>query len=137
MEKEKRSQSGIPREYLEVCFDADAPEGGWPQRFGVVTAYNSEGKVREEAENRKADARLQRRLEEEGLLHFRVTGRNREGTHREPGFGIATADQEKIRFLSREFRQLGFYWIENGIVHCGMTRENAMERIGPWNQRFF
>ena len=61
------------REYLKTHFVTDLPPG-WPEKYGIVTAYNPNGQPATEAENVEADSRLKQRLNALGLRHFRVTG---------------------------------------------------------------
>ncbi|MDB6140404.1 MAG: hypothetical protein JWO94_3476 [Verrucomicrobiaceae bacterium] len=44
--------------YANVRFRADLPVGSLPERFGIVTAWNPDGKDRPEAENHAASDRL-------------------------------------------------------------------------------
>jgi hypothetical protein len=105
-----------------------------PARFGVVTAHNPLGRKAPAAANRRRDAALRRRLRALKLPHFRVTGGNREGTHREAGWGI-TAPRETVRALAALFRQDAFYWIASGRVYLGSAAGGPLRRAGFWKER--
>ena len=128
--------SDAPRpEHCAAWFACDAPAGGVPAAFGVVTAYNPGGAVTDPEANRAADAALKARLERSGLAHFRVTGRSKDGSHQEPGYGVAAASPEAVRHLAHEFRQLAFYWVEDGVVFLMNTDGAARHRVAPWSER--
>lgn len=122
-------------EHLAAYFTCDPPPGGLPARFGVVTAHDPGGKVRDAAANAAADAALKARLERSGLHHFRVTGRSRDGSHQEPGYGVAAGSPEAVRHLSREFGQLAFYWVEEGEVFVINTGGTLRHRVAAWSER--
>jgi hypothetical protein len=96
--------SSLRQKYLDTWFVADLSTDECPTMFGIVTAYNPDGKAVSDAVNRQADMKLKRRLERSELFHFRVTGVSRDGTHREPGFAIVNSDPAVIDELSREFQ---------------------------------
>lgn len=103
------------REYLKTHFVTDLPPG-WPEKYGIVTAYNPNGQPATEAENVEADSRLKQRLNALGLRHFRVTGTSKDGAHQEPGFGIVAENREQISELAREKQRLRHSRMETGIV---------------------
>lgn len=122
-------------EHLAAHFTCDPPPGGLPARFGVVTAYNPEGRIIDAAANAAADASLKARLERSGLHHFRVTGRSRDGAHQEPGYGVAADSPEAVRHLSHEFRQLAFFWVEDGRVFVVNTDGTLRHPVATWAER--
>lgn len=122
-------------DHLAAYFTCEPPAEGLPGRFGVVTAHNPAGKVQDPAANAAADAALKARLERSGLRHFRVTGRSRDGSHQEPGYGVAAQSPEAVRPLSREFRQLAFYWVEEGQVCVLNTGGTLRHRVAAWSER--
>lgn len=122
-------------EHLACWFTCEPPPGGLPERFGVVTAYNPEGRPADAAANAAADAALKARLERSGLAHFRVTGRSRDGSHQEPGYGVAAETPEAVRHLSRQFRQLAFFWVEGGRVWVINTEGALRHPVGAWSER--
>ena len=102
----------LPPEFSAVYFSGAPPSGGWPRRFAVVTAYNPDGRLTEPDVNRATDLQLRGDLEALGLPHFRVIGGSLGGRHHEPGWGIALNEPATALELSRSFRQLAFFWVE-------------------------
>lgn len=121
--------------HLEAHFAAELPPSGLPRRFGIVTAYNPGSRNASAEANARADAELAARLERERLEHFRVTGRSRDGSHQEPGYGIVAASPEDIRPLSRRFRQEAFFWVEDGTVFVINTEGASRRRVAAWADR--
>jgi hypothetical protein len=112
--------------YLTTWFKAEAPRGGFPLSFGILTAYDPMGIKTPPAENRAADARLKKVLTAARLKPFRVTGRSLSGDHQEPGYGVS-APFDKVRELSAAFRQEAFFWVERGMVWVHKT--DGLERL--------
>ena len=121
--------------HLEAYFTAELPASGLPKRFGIVTAHNPGSVLAPRGENERADAELEARLTEEKLPHFRVTGRSRDGSHQEPGYGVVADSPETIRPLSRAFRQEAFFWVENGEVFVINTAGTRRHAVGAWRDR--
>jgi len=122
-------------EYLAAYFLSEPPPDGVPKRFGIVTAYDAHGVPQSEEANLRADAELRRLLKESGRLHFPVAGGSRDGTHREPGFAVAADSPEDIRPLSRRFAQVGFFWVEDGVLYLIHTRSFVRHRVDLWSNR--
>lgn len=126
----------VPRpEHLQTYFTAASPPGGWPRRFGIVTAYNPDCRNRSEAANEEADAELLACLAATGLPHFRTTNSARDGSHAEPGYGITAASPEDIRPISRRLGQTAFYWVEDGLVSVMNTEGHVLHPVGNWLER--
>ena len=121
--------------HLETYFTAAPPPGGWPARFGIVTAYNPGCEARAAAANERADAELLALLEGAGLAHFRTTNSARDGSHSEPGYGIAAPSPEDVRPISRRFGQAAFYWVEAGRVCVINTDGRLRHPVGKWAER--
>jgi hypothetical protein len=122
-------------EYLATYFTAKLPVEGLPARFGVITAYNPNGRLVSDAENFDADSKLKQCLEQSGLRHFRVTGMSKDTKHQEPGFGIVVDDRMILEKLSQQFKQEAFFWIEDGEVYCIEAGKPKMHRVGAWSER--
>ncbi|MGH8545851.1 MAG: DUF3293 domain-containing protein [Gammaproteobacteria bacterium] len=122
-------------EYLDTYFAADLASKELPTRLGVITAYNPNGRLAAKAANVKADSRLKQHLETSKLPHFRVTGRSRDGSHQEPGFGVVVDDPKEIETLAQLFQQEAFFWIQEGEVYCVKVGDSTMHRVGPWTER--
>jgi len=105
-----------------------------PVRFGVVTAHNPMGRKSSPAANRRRDDALRRRLKALKIFSFRVTGGNQDGSHQEPGWGIASL-REIVRALAAEFEQNAFYWISAGRIYLGSAAGGPLRRAGSWNAR--
>lgn len=109
------SEFDIRNAYKNARLRADEPKGGWPESFGVVTAWNPEGKNLPEAENAQRSALLNIDLEHRGFRCFSVTGYDLESDHYEKGFGIVCEKDEVIR-LGRAWNQLAVFWVKAGWV---------------------
>ena len=122
-------------DHLKAYFTAEVPASGLPPRFGIVTAYNADSLILEPDVNERADAELKLFLVAAGLPHFRVTGGSRDGSHREPGYGIVADSPETVRPISRRFRQEAFFWVENGTVFVINTEGARRHRAAEWAER--
>ena len=122
-------------EHLKAWFTVELPPSGLPARFGIVTAFNADSAISAPDVNERADAELKCHLVAAGLPHFRVTGGSRDGSHREPGYGIAADSPEVIRPISRRFRQEAFFWVEDGTVFVVNTEGALRHRAAEWAER--
>jgi hypothetical protein len=122
-------------DHLKAYFATEPPPSGLPARFGIVTAYNPESVIATDDANGNADMELKRALVAAGLPHFRVTGGSRDGSHREPGYGIAADSAEIIRPIGRRFRQEAFFWVEGGTVYVINTEGTGLHRVAEWADR--
>jgi hypothetical protein len=121
-------------EYKRTRFIASPPPGGFPIRFGVITACNPHGRIVTDEQNAAATAKLRHHLIETGREVFPVTGCSPDLVNREPGFGV-TCESDEIVELGLLWLQAVF-WVEDGIVHlvpCG-TGETAI--LGMWAHLF-
>src|SRR5690349_16339462 len=109
-------------EYRRARFIAFPPPGGFPIRFGVITACNPYGRIVSDEQNFAATAKLRQHLiETHGGQLFPVTGCSADLVHQEPGFGV-TCEADKIVELGLVWLQEAVFWVEEGIVHlvpCG------------------
>jgi hypothetical protein len=122
-------------DHLKAYFSADLPAVGLPERFGIVTAYDAGSRPSPANLNATMDAELAALLRGRGLVHFRVTGRSRDGSHQEPGYGIAAESPEEIRPISRRFRQEAFFWVQDGTVYVINTGGTRLHLVGTWTER--
>ena len=76
--------------------------------FTVITADNPRGQVRPESENQRERRALRQALERRGLTFVPVLGRDPEGPHREPGFGVS-GGLEAVVELALRFGQDGLF----------------------------
>ena len=121
--------------YFNAWFHADLRGRRLPVRFAVVTACNPMGQTAPLAENRRRDAALRRRLKARGISCFRVTGGNRDGSHREPGWGLVVDSPKAARTLAALFRQNAYYWVSSRRVFLGSAAGGPLKRAGSWNAR--
>jgi hypothetical protein len=120
--------------YFDAYFSAERL-GKTPARFAVVTAFNPRGGKCPHAANRRRDAALLRRLKALAIRRFRVTGGNRSGTHREPGWGLIVKSPEAARELASEFDQDAYYWISSGRIYLGAAAGGPLKPAGSWAAR--
>jgi hypothetical protein len=122
-------------EYLDTYFIAELPPEGLPAEFGVITAFNPDGLPASQNYNLQADLRLEHRLGELGLRHFRVIGSSRDARHQEPGFGVVTHDRGVLESLCRQFVQEAYFWIENGEIYCIEIGTGETRHVSRWLER--
>ena len=79
--------------------------------FGILTAYNPQGRLTEAAENERRAARLDEKLARHRLQFVRVDGRSPDGSHRERGVAVHL-DEAGVAELAREFDQEAYYWFD-------------------------
>ena len=123
----------LPAAYFKTWFAAKTPNR--PTGFGVVTAFNPMGRATSPVENRRRDLRLRRTLKALRLPHFRVTGGSRDGSHREPGWGVVAKSPTLIRALAALFEQKAYFWIYNDRVLLGRAAGGKLARTGSWSNR--
>ncbi len=120
--------------YFNAYFTADL-RGALPSRFAVVTACDPLGRVTPPALNRRRDAALLRRLKALKIARFRVTGGNKAGSHREPGWGLILESPAKARELAALFNQDAYFWICKGRIYLGSAVGGPLYRAGSWAAR--
>lgn len=77
--------------------------------FAVITAYDPVGQPRDEAANRRRNRELAERLAEAAVVVVPIDGRSPDGSHVEPGYGVALPLAEACR-LALEFCQTAVFW---------------------------
>ena len=118
-------------EYRLTRFISSPPPGGFPMRFGVITACNPHGRIVTEEQNAAATAKLLQHLIETEMALFPVTGCSPDSAHREPGFGI-TCEAPEIVELGRVWQQEAVFWVEGGIVHLVPCCAGESAVLGTW-----
>lgn len=116
--------------YQNARWRAYAPEGGWPESFGVVTAWNPNGKIISDEVNAERTEALCKDLDGLGLPHFPVTGYALDSDHYEDGFGIV-CDRDQTIELGRKWDQLAVFWMEDGwvwLIFCEPGEEECKLR---------
>ena len=120
--------------YFNAYFTADIC-GKIPARFAVVTACDPMGRRSTPAANRRRDAILLRRLKALKIARFRVTGGSKDGSHREPGWGLIVKSPAAARALAAEFEQDAYFWISKGRIYLGSAAGGPLQRAGSWAAR--
>jgi len=105
-----------------------------PETFAVVTPCNPGGQAVAEVENRHRLQQLEQVLREKKLRYFPATGTSPDGTHAEPGFGIACPLSEALA-LGRRFGQEAIYWIHRDSLELVAIAGSPGERLGSWHAR--
>ena len=118
--------------YQRVRFKAELPEGGLPVRFGLVTAYNPDGRPASDAENAAATEALRAELAGGAAVFFPVTGGSADFVHAEPGFGIALNTRAEAVALGRRWRQEAVFWVEAGEVELVPCGDEESLIVGAW-----
>ena len=122
-------------EYTTTLFLASPPTGGFPIRFGVVTACNPQGRIVDEAMNMAATQQLCRQLQDAERVFFPVTGCSPDLTHQEPGFGIVFRSTKETVTLGQVWHQEAVFWVEDGTVHLVGCGGEASIMLGSWESR--
>lgn len=121
---------GLKEVFLNARFEAEEPEGGWPDEFGVLTACNPDGVTISVEENAKLTHRLELALLNDGKRFFPVTGYDPGSDHKEAGFGIVCGKDELLA-LGRAWDQLAVFWVKAGkvwLLPCVPTVEGGYLR---------
>ena len=108
----------------------DEPESVWPKSFGVVTAWNPNGKIISDKENAARTEALRKELDRQKLRHFPVTGYALDSDHYEDGFGVVCGRNQTIK-LGKEWEQLAVFWMEDGwvwLIFCDPDGEEILLR---------
>lgn len=132
----ERHLSPVPPEYFQTVFTGEAPEGGWPATFAIVTAHNPRKNPQaSEEENAHTDLELHRALSAHGLQPFRVTGGSADFKHQEPGWGFAVTDLGIPADFSERFDQIAFFRIEDGEIFIHPDASGTRWRVDTWANR--
>lgn len=117
--------------YLETIFEV---EEALPNHFVIITAYNPKGMSAPMSRNVHQDATLKSVLTQRGHDPVRVTGRNHENTHREPGWGAPLSLEEAIT-IANIFRQEAIYEVINGQIQLIDCKTQDAQAMGEWSER--
>jgi hypothetical protein len=123
-------------EYLDAIFIAkQAPEGGWPEKYSVLTACNpmSGG---ERGEDSTDMTRLRKHLSRRGFKRHPVVGASPDWTHQEASFAVWDMSLEEALEIGREFRQQAVFWVEGGRIEVVSCDTGERECVGLWEERF-
>ena len=121
-------------EYLTTFFMAEAPSGGWPHHFHIITAYNP-GVIVGSDINAKADEELRRELNLAGSRCFRITGCSSDLKHQEQGWGVAGLSEERALAIGRQYGQNAIFDITAGVLSVIGCHSGERIRVDSWLQR--
>jgi len=127
----------LERLYLRALYRVETPAGARSFRIGdpvedldgtpfaMITAFNPGGAERPPAENRTANQRLRRALEDVGCTLLDGLSHDDAGMHREPqfaAFGLARATALEI---ARAFGQAAIVWFDGRTAQLVWTGERS------------
>lgn len=121
----------LPPEFLSAVFLLEDPQVPLPDHFAIITAWNPEGLMVDDAVNETADRTLRHELDDLGLASFRATGCSPDLSHREPGWAVVISKVEAIA-LGRRHQQLGVWQIEDDeliLIDCATGEESRVARF--------
>jgi hypothetical protein len=124
----------LPAEYLDTVFQADLPASGLPAAFVILTACDPMGEVTSDLQNSIADEILRDELISRGIPHFRVTGGSPDFLHQEPGWAAIMSFQEGLD-LGRRLRQLGIWWVVDGVLNLVDCKDGSVVPLGAFIAR--
>jgi hypothetical protein len=110
------------------------PAAGWPSAFHVITAWNPK-RIVPEPENHAADTRLRTQLEQEQIVHFRVTGCSADLAHQEASWGVIGISLGRAIEIGRQYGQNAIFEVLNGeafVVSCDNLERQS---IGQFQDR--
>jgi hypothetical protein len=119
--------------YFETRFRTPTPVPSWPGAFAIVTAYATTGESWSDAENERADLRLEEALADG--WRERITGYSPTTGHAEPGWAVALPFDDACD-LGERFRQDAVYLVEADdlfVSYCDGRR--ALVRVGSFRER--
>ena len=123
-------------EYLQTIFIAkETPDGGWPEKFAVLTACNpmSSGERKDDA---AATIRMRKRLSRSGHKRYRITGSSPASNHLEASFAAWNLSIEEAMEIGREFQQNAIFWIDEGRIEVVSCANGERKFVGKWEERF-
>jgi hypothetical protein len=121
----------ILTEYLETVFIGTPPVGGWPSHFHIITAFNPK-KILPEPENLAADTLLRTQLEQEQIVHFRISGCSADLAHQEASWAIVGISLETAIVIGRQHGQYALFDVRDGevfVVSCDTLEERSIGRF--------
>jgi len=124
----------ILEEYLSTFFLADAPSGGWPHHFHIITAHNPGAIVGADI-NAKADEELRKELNLAGSRCFRITGCSPDLTHREEGWGVAGLTDKEALTMGRKYGQNAIFIVTEGILSVIGCISGERIKVDNWQKR--
>lgn len=120
--------ASLERAYRDAVYEVDLSTGpvtlrighpppqGVPCPLAIITAWNPGTARPGEAENQRANRRLEAEIAGRGLAWFPARGRDATASHVEPSFAIPGIHLEGALALAREFRQAAIVYVNEGRV---------------------
>ena len=124
----------ILEEYLTTIFHANIPEGGWPEAFHIITAYNP-GEIVSDEVNAEADERLREELKRSVGSCFRIFGCSPDLYHQEQSWGVVGLTNEDAVAISRKFGQNALFEIKDGILVAVGCLSGQRINLGTFHSR--
>lgn len=121
-------------EYLRTVFRAEAPSGGWPESFRIITAHNP-GIIAGDETNAKAEDQLRKELNQVSSRCFRITGCSPDLVHQEEGWGVAGLSEERSLAISSRYGQNAIFEVNEGtlsVIGC-LSKMNI--EVDAWERR--
>lgn len=118
----------------QTLFLGDAPAGGWPEQFGIITACKPQGRSgAPPSDDALADQQLQGRLQQAGINHWRVAICSPSLLHQKPSWGVCVPFEEVVR-LGQEYEQLAVWWVDRSNLFGVWIRPESKEPVGNWRE---
>lgn len=95
--------------------DAPHPEGLPGSSVTIITAWNPGLSRPSEAENRKANARLETTLKARGIAYLHARGQNHDASHVEPSLAALNLSKKEAIELGKEFGQAAVFWVDDTV----------------------
>jgi hypothetical protein len=122
-------------EYLQTIFIAKTPpEGGWPEKFAVITACNPMSSGQREGDA-AAKIRLRKHISRNGHKRQAVTGASADWSHQEAGFAVWDLSLVEVVEIGREFQQRAVFWVEGGRIEVVSCENGERKFVGLWEDR--
>ena len=121
-------------EYLSTFFLADAPSGGWPHHFHIITAHNP-GVIVGADINAKADEELRKELNLAGSRCFRITGCSPDLKHQEQGWGVVGLSEERAQAIGRQYGQNAIFEVTAGALSVIGCISGERIKVDDWQKR--
>lgn len=122
-------------EYMQTIFIAKKPpEGGWPEKFAVITACNPMSSWQREGDA-AAKIRLRKHISRNGHKRQAVTGASADWSHQEAGFAVWDLSLVEAVATGREFQQRAVFWVEGGRIEVVSCENGERKFVGLWEDR--
>jgi hypothetical protein len=122
-------------EYMQTIFIAKKPpEGGWPEKFAVITACNPMSSGQREGDA-AAKIRLRKHISRNGHKRQAVTGASADWSHQEAGFAVWDLSLVEAVEIGREFQQRAVFWVEGCRIEVVSCESGDRAFVALWEER--